>query len=592
MGGNAVRPYTLTAVGLLPAAALLGALAGPPRAEGQQAPAPVVVTSGTPQETRARPGDASSRGRWAPQVIATARPANEVVPVAAAVQAPPPPLKSAPPTLGTPIKDPPVLPSLGPTPASPPPPATPSAPGANLVVEKVAPTVVVLGKPLSYEIVVRNRGSASAHGVRVEEALPPGARWVGGEPRPEARGAALLWDLGTLAAGAETRLKLQVDPSAEGVYSSVATVSTSTTCVLRTQVTPPAPAPKVVNPPIAIADPGSPARPAERPAPGLAVSVTGSPAAARVGEAVSFRIEVVNHGVAKPRRLIVRVHLPAGLRHPAGDAIEAEVPGPAPGDRATLPLTATAVAVGRQVVEAAASAEGIDEVKALYAVTVGEPPALAPAALPARLHDVSPLALPTPGPGGMLPPVSPSLAARSPLPESPAEVKQTGGAPARPRQMPSLVEPAGRKEVFARDAGGGLAPMPALTVEVVCQDDPLEVGAETTYEIRVANQGAAAARDLQVSASLPDGLALLSAEGPGQRYINGPQVAFEPAAQLDARGRVVYRVRAKGLRAGDWRFKVYVRCAQFARPEYKEVSTRVYSDREPDKASRKEGNKR
>lgn len=564
-----MRLYRLV-VGTIPlGAALLAARL--PVAEAQQPP--VIVTS-SPADARARI-DGTGRSRWVPQVIATARPvgeaAREVVPVSGG----PPP--SLPPVAATKVAprefpgaarpaDAGRLPALtGSRPAvemtAPSVGAAPAPLGANLLVEKVAPLAVSLGKPLAYEILIRNRGTASLHGVRVEEALPAGARFVSGEPRPEQRGSVLVWDLGTLTGGAESKLKVQVEPTTPGEFASVATVSSSTTCIMRTQVAGgsaalPTPAPAPAPPP----SPPTPAPAAAKPGSvGLTVAV---PPTARLGETVTLRIELTNNSLPAGRPVVVKVQLPAGLQHAAGASIEAEVECPAVGQKLPLPLPVKVVGAGRQTVETSVAVEGGEEIKSQATVEIAAAmgSGVTPVSLPGRVGDLQPLP----------PPHARGAAPTPPPPEPPA-----------------------RRELFARDAAPGAALPAALTVDVVSRDETVEVGAEATFEVSVGNQGALAATNVQLSAVLPEGLVLLGADGPTGRQVNGGQVVFEPLSALEPRGRAVYRLRVRGQRPGEGRLRVFVACAQYPRPEFKEAVVRVVAAREAGKlAGRPEGNKR
>src|SRR5262249_39411810 len=116
---------------------------------------------------------------------------------------------------------------------------------------------------------------------------------------------------------------------------------------------------------------------------------------------------------------------------------------------------------------------------------------------------------------------------------------------------------------------------PDLLLEVADLNDPLPVTAETTYEIRILNPGNAALTGLNVTATVPDGLALRGADGPTAYHAEGPGVIFDPLPQLDARADLLYRVRVKGKEPGEWRFQVELKCDQLAAPRCKEESTRV-----------------
>ena len=118
----------------------------------------------------------------------------------------------------------------------------------------------------------------------------------------------------------------------------------------------------------------------------------------------------------------------------------------------------------------------------------------------------------------------------------------------------------------------------AIMFEVVDVDDPIEVGGETSYEIRVVNQGSKTATNLQVKAFLPQGMTAANAAGPTQHQIGQGQVLFAPLARLAPKADTTFRVDVQGLQPGDQRFRVQVTTGEVQQPITKEESTRVYAD--------------
>ena len=108
--------------------------------------------------------------------------------------------------------------------------------------------------------------------------------------------------------------------------------------------------------------------------------------------------------------------------------------------------------------------------------------------------------------------------------------------------------------------------------------DPLEIGGETTYEISVVNQGSKASTNVQIAVVLPPELKPLAAEGPTRYTIHDDKVVFESLPQLAPKSVAAFRVRAKGIRAGDLRVRCQLMTDEMQRPVVKEESTRVYAD--------------
>jgi uncharacterized repeat protein (TIGR01451 family) len=118
----------------------------------------------------------------------------------------------------------------------------------------------------------------------------------------------------------------------------------------------------------------------------------------------------------------------------------------------------------------------------------------------------------------------------------------------------------------------------AINFQLSDLKDPIEVGAETAYEIRVTNQGSAAATNVRLAALLPPGMQPLSAEAPVRYKIEGQRVVFEPIRQLAPKADTSLTIKVKAIEAGDQRVEVQVATDEIRDPISKEESTRVYGD--------------
>ncbi len=200
---------------------------------------------------------------------------------------------------------------------------------AQVSVEVAGPASVALGEPLHYELIVRNTGGAPAARVQVEDPLPSGARLLLADPAAELRAGSLIWELGTLEAGAERRMKVDLQHVGIAGIQQAPRVAYTAAAGLQTQVTRPA----------------------------FMVALLG-PLTATPGAAVSFQIQLSNDGTVPVRHIVLRDQLPPGLSYPRGYSIEAEVGDLAPGQSRTVRLDATASQVGRFVNEIVAVADG------------------------------------------------------------------------------------------------------------------------------------------------------------------------------------------------------------------------------------------
>ncbi|NIP85330.1 MAG: DUF11 domain-containing protein [Planctomycetales bacterium] len=120
--------------------------------------------------------------------------------------------------------------------------------------------------------------------------------------------------------------------------------------------------------------------------------------------------------------------------------------------------------------------------------------------------------------------------------------------------------------------------IPAIFFEVADVEDPVELGGETEYEIRVVNQGTKTATNIRVAALVPREMRAISADGPTRHQLEAGRVFFEPLPRLAPKADTTYRIKVRGEEAGDQRFRVQLQSDEMDSPVTKEESTRVYAD--------------
>ncbi len=118
----------------------------------------------------------------------------------------------------------------------------------------------------------------------------------------------------------------------------------------------------------------------------------------------------------------------------------------------------------------------------------------------------------------------------------------------------------------------------SMVVEVVDNQDPIRIGETETYEIRVKNQGSAPETNVMVSCKLPDGQEFISAEGTtnARSRTGAKQVILRPVPKLTAGQEAKWKIKVRGTRAGDMRFRVAVDSDQHGRPVRETEATRVF----------------
>src|SRR5207248_7633362 len=85
----------------------------------------------------------------------------------------------------------------------------------------------------------------------------------------------------------------------------------------------------------------------------------------------------------------------------------------------------------------------------------------------------------------------------------------------------------------------------ALQFELLDLEDPVEVGANCRYEIRVTNTGSKTETNIQVSCTVPEKLEFLAAQGAGNCHhrIEGKELIFDSLPKLAPRADAVFRVQ-------------------------------------------------
>ena len=108
------------------------------------------------------------------------------------------------------------------------------------------------------------------------------------------------------------------------------------------------------------------------------------------------------------------------------------------------------------------------------------------------------------------------------------------------------------------DATVSVRGVPAILLECIDVDDPIEVGGTETYVIDVTNQGNADDHNIVIEVTLPPEQEYVSAEGArgASHSVSGKVVRFAPVPTLEPKGRLTYRVIVKAIGEGDVRLAV------------------------------------
>lgn len=508
-----------------------------------------------------------------------------------------PPFASAPPVMADGIgdADPERVPSASPPPARPQLVAGQGRPGPlqlegiqtpQVSVEKRGPREISVGKPVRYEIIVRNIGSATAHDVVLRDAVPQGTALVTttppASPLSQASGddeAALVWSLGTLSPGGQATVTMEVMPQVEGEIGSVASVSFRADASVRSRAT----------------------------KPDLRIECA-PPAPVLIGRDVQVTLTITNPGTGVATGVVLEGFLPENVSHRSGRELEFDVGQLRPGESRTIDLVLGTRGPGVHAARLAARADGGVEVTQQLPIEVTAPTLELAVDMPLRRFLQRPATCTiSMVNAGTAPARSVELAAQLPPGMKFVKANNAGWHDDRTHRvlwnleelppgetgmvevvvMPVELGP--QKIVLAARSADGLADqvshtcdvegLAALSFEVVDSEDPIEVNGVTEYVVRVGNQGTKPATGVRLVATLLGDLEPVEAQGPGGHRFENLTVAFEPLAKLAPAEEAVFRVRARGRRAGDQRIQVQLTSADNATPITKEEVTRVYDDR-------------
>ena len=121
--------------------------------------------------------------------------------------------------------------------------------------------------------------------------------------------------------------------------------------------------------------------------------------------------------------------------------------------------------------------------------------------------------------------------------------------------------------------------IPAILMEVVDLEDPIEVGSNETYVITVTNQGSAPATGVKVKIDLPENVSYVSSTGATKALVGPtPGRSFELGAlgSLAPKGKATWRIVVRGNEPADARFRVSMTSDQLTSPVEETEATNFY----------------
>jgi len=447
----------------------------------------------------------------------------------------------------------------------------------SVIIQKRAPAEVKVGKPAAFIINVRNVGAVEALDVEVHDRIPAGMRLADASPPPQIQGNLLMWQIGSMPAGDERTITLQLIPEQEGELGSVARVSFEAAASVRTIATRP-----------------------------MLKIEQQAPEKVLIGQQLEIGITISNTGSGKATNVEIWEDVPIGLSHPEGPQLKQNIGTLMPGevrndslflktekpgiiqntsrlvgdDGLTTEETVAVEVIAPQLqVTLKGPSRRFLERQASYELNVSNAGTAAATNVeisvqlsrgftfvstdfegqydPNRHAVFWSLAQLPPGSNGVVP-----------LTLLPVETGE---------QVIKINASADLSSVAQTERKMTVEGFADLDFSITNPKGPIEIGADTTYDIVVHNSGSKPDTNIRVQVQLPAGLELLSVDGDAGTDGNG-LVAFQPKTQLAPGQEFKYRVRVRGTTAGTHIAKAVVVSDQSSVPVTKEDTTRVYAD--------------
>ena len=446
-----------------------------------------------------------------------------------------------------------------------------------LLLEKMAPTEVRVGQSFDYDIKVTNLTPCPADDVVVTDRLPTGFRFVKAVPKEtEARGNRLQWNLGTLEGKASKLIRVSGTAVGEGEITMCASVAyTPVTCATLV----------AINPALRL--------------------VKTAPAEVMLCDPIPVKWVVTNTGSGAARNVKVTDTLPAGmvtadgqrsLSFDAGNldqgqsreftaTLKAEQTGKFTNNAAAtadagLKAQAAATTVVRQPVLALVKASSRPQVflgqTFMYGITVsnqGDAPAQN-----TTIRDELPrgTTFKAASDGGQLAQGAVVWNVGTLAPEASKKVTLTLKA----ADIGTVRNTAKAEAVCAAAVSATettkVVGIPAILLEVIDLQDPVEVGDNTTYVITATNQGSANGTNVQIKCTFEATAKYVTASGATQHTVQADVVTFAPLPSLAPQAKATWKVEVNAVRAGDVRFAVAMTSDQISRPVDETEATNFY----------------
>ncbi|HLJ09725.1 MAG TPA: hypothetical protein VKU82_00980 [Planctomycetaceae bacterium] len=437
---------------------------------------------------------------------------------------------------------------------------------------------VNVGQECKCGLLVKNTGKLAAKDIVVEAYFPRTVRLVDADPSPSDSKDHLVWIFELLEPGQEKAIEVTMIPGRRGEVATSATVRFTgvASSVLKVEE------------------------------PQLSLAIAGT-REVMVGDSLTQIITVSNPGTGIAHDVVVHARIPEGLEHPRGKTVEMGVGSLGPGESRELRLPLSAVNGGDAVLLVEARGSSNLSQRAQNAIRIAAPKLSVEVTGPglryvsrhaqyvvtvtndgiAATDNVRVVHLVPEGfefiradKGGKFDAASGSVswfigrleAGQSMQVAVDLNAKQIG-------EYLHHVQASGENGTIATArATTRVDGTAAVVMEVADLDDPVEVGTQTAYEIRVRNDGSKAAQNLRIACELPKGVDLIDTKGPTDHSLEKGVLHFKPLSELPAGSKIVYVIRVNGKVPGNLRLRAKLTSNASTEPLIVEEMTKFYAD--------------
>ncbi len=445
-------------------------------------------------------------------------------------------------------------------------------------VEWVTRSGINVGQECDCDLVIKNTGIIPASNVELTAHFPASVRLVSVEPQPAEADSHLLWRFAELQPSQEQIIRIKLIPSERGTIQTQADIRFSGTAATSLTVAEPL----------------------------LEVACEG-PNRVLVGEPASQTVVIKNPGSGIATNVQIEAIIPEGLEHARGNRLVMDVGSLNPGETRNVRLALAAIKGGKQVVQIQGRADGDLVRNTQSEVFVVAPSLVAEIEGPGLryLGRNATYVLRVRNDGEIN---VENVRVMHKLPEGFEVVESDRGAQfdranrlvnwfvgrlaagaTAEIKVTVRADRIGSFTHFVRATSehGAISDAqfttqvegtPALVMNIRDLDDPVEVGAETAYEIVVKNEGSAPARGVSLACEIPAGVEVLRAQGPVDSIKQRDLVTFNPVLELAPGNSITYRVHVRGSTTGHHRLRARLSSESMPEPLTVDEQTRFYGE--------------